>query len=496
MYNVRMLKPLTVTACSIVLLLSLGTACRGEEQDRASSSPDKNNQLLDTVIIPAEFGIIRGRSEGPGPVSFILIRREGIENGRINYAKTVRGITARPPLAAATAAVILVRPDEEERRDLAENGRLAVKTIAADPDPAERALLAQKIERYALVIKRMKEIVETVERESLPKELRALIAKSEDFRNNLLSLEDYTRFLTRLGKKTGVSLATYKQIALFASSLRLQKEIEPAKAAQEKEQLLERMKPLLDSRDRRKLKESETAFKNGELSRNAYFQLLKSLAQKTGISFRQYRYLADYCSYIRADADLDRGALRDECREARSKIEQALLAQQSRPQEKRVAMLNDFHILFNLLSLTASRKECAYFEENRAAFAPERLRAFLMDQEEKLLDKPALGEGAVLAITMMDHSLEQIKGLCALLPKIESFLNASFAREDAALEEMTAGLLKEGIAVGIVILDDPSLETLRSALKKGGFPYLVISPAAGEPKREDLFPQTMIKKGR
>lgn len=496
MYNNQMMKQILITISSIGILLSAGAVSRTEEKKDAVT-PVPGNHPIHSFAIPADIGIVRDRCEGSGPVSFILIRREGTEDGRINYAKTIHGLAARTPLTTMSYAVILLRPDMDERKDLEENGKLAVRTIDAGLSlAAERTALLQKIGRYALVIKRMKEIVETIEREGLSKELRMLVSKSEDLRGNLLSVDEYARFLIRLAKKAGISLKDFKQVSLFNASLRLEKRIEPAKAAYENEQLMDSMKPFLDAKDRVKLKEAQLAFKNGELSRNAYFLQIRSLAKKTGISFARYPYLADYCTYIQATADLDRVKLREECRQIRERLEQAFLSRQTASQGERVRALKDLHIFFHLLSLTASRKEYEYFTQHRDAFAPARLQGFLMAQEEKLLDKPGLSEEDVMAITMMDHSLEQIRGLCALLSDVESFLNSSFAREDAAFGAVIENLRHEGVSVGIVILDEPSLETMRSDLKKRGVPHIIVSPAAGEPKREDLFPQTMIKKGR
>ncbi|HRZ87267.1 MAG TPA: hypothetical protein P5287_05575, partial [bacterium] len=264
--------------------------------------------------LPPAIGTIIERRKGGGDGTLLIIRHQQVQGLLHDYATMVGKMCALPPLAGSRTSLVVVSSDPDLRRQLAACKKPPVRIVDCDAASAPSfARLQNDVEPHRRVLAQIGEVVGDIRRECLPETLAAVLSKTDDFESGLLPLDDYAVFLARQCKKEQISLEEFPDVRAVLKVRHLENAIEPAKAESEMSRLLDNLLPRLGAADCARLDEAANAVTAGKLTRNAYYQMVRSYASRVGFSLSPYKHLKQYTAYLSETAGIRRHAVEEEC---------------------------------------------------------------------------------------------------------------------------------------------------------------------------------------
>ena len=190
-------------------------------------------------------------------------------------------------------------------------------------------------------------------------------------RNKILALEEEKGFTRRWERLKAFALAKnvaidgYTELKTLDDVTLLEKEIDFAKANDQRTELLEILKSKISKTDSEKLILRSLAFKAGKISDANYYSEIADLASRYGVSADTYPDLARFMKYLSLFESLDLSRVFEELEAFENSVKSAFYATED---ERLLARLEEeWNILSHLVSGEASSKEYLSFRASDAS---------------------------------------------------------------------------------------------------------------------------------
>ncbi|MDP2929043.1 MAG: hypothetical protein Q8O01_03135, partial [Candidatus Omnitrophota bacterium] len=217
-------------------------------------------------------------------------------------------------------SVLKTFPDDQIRKSTAKyfmkKGKLSAGeffSITSDKEVAlygieDKPLYMENVEQF----KRIRQINESTKKDitNLTAALDGL--KSKIYSPDMMSLDknsilhkdgkiafsDRWELINNLASKSGVKYQQYENLTKLVESLKLEKNIDFAKANKERDALIDALSKKMPKQDLEQLVLKSLSFKQGKISQGEYYVFLQELARRYGIDPEPYKLLIAYTDYI------------------------------------------------------------------------------------------------------------------------------------------------------------------------------------------------------
>jgi len=152
----------------------------------------------------------------------------------------------------------------------------------------------------------------TDEKQVYSPELHKVLYKARLHNESKISFDIYWDFLEEACREKGISTEGYRSIAVFLEAVRLEKEIDFARATSERKQLIDGLMPVLGKGELEDMVARTLRFSNNEIAPEEYHRELIAFAAEKDVDTELYPELLKYAAYTDVYRDLNIAGLQRE----------------------------------------------------------------------------------------------------------------------------------------------------------------------------------------
>ncbi|MCX5666367.1 MAG: hypothetical protein NT036_04905, partial [Candidatus Omnitrophica bacterium] len=318
--------------------------------------------------------------------------------------------------------------------------------------------LKEDTEKY---FNQIKAVLNKLKNDIYSPELKELDAKSQDYEAKKLSFTDYVKYLEALGQKQKVNLRQYENLFKLISVLVYEKKINFNVVDKERASLIDVITKKLDKDQLKELISKSLEFKVSKISSAEYYDYLKGLAVKYGISMPDdYSNLFNYIIYNSVYSRIENEKLFNDIKRFEEAIKERLFVNDDQRTLDKLA--RHINILLGLTNIRLLNGDFDYYKERKAEFTHEVFADFIKKMAAKFgyayeIDPPS-------------------QAVVESMPKLEDFYVIAIKRDKALVDNTVQAMKKEGAEISVLVTGGFHSEGITKLLEKQGVSYIVVCP--------------------
>ncbi len=288
-----------------------------------------------------------------------------------------------------------------------------------------------------------------------------------------IGLGDYVTTLAEgSAKSAGVNTAAFPNITLFRKAVAMEKALDFTKVESERTEFLKNLTGSLTAADMTRLVALSLEFRLHHVSFGDYYQLLKSMASRHGVSLKGYPTLEKYVSYALLSDGIARASFLDEITIFEESIGTGLA--KTPAQKELLSLTRDAALIKKIVHHNLTYREWSLYGVRGAAVAqwPQRLRA--------LAEKTGVSASAP-----SDFGFP--------LDLFESFYKDAEARNEHFVKHLFAKMKESGQRSAVLVAGGFHTEGVRSLLKKRGISHVVVTPSLTTFDKDDNYLDVFVR---
>ncbi|MDD5173207.1 MAG: 6-phosphofructokinase [Candidatus Omnitrophica bacterium] len=318
--------------------------------------------------------------------------------------------------------------------------------------------LKEDTERY---FNRIKAVLNKLKITIYSEELKEFDQKTQDYESKKISFTDYIKYLEILAARYKVSLRRYENLFKLVSVLIYEKKIDFNVVDKERAALIDAITKKLDKDQLAELVNKSLEFKVGKISSVEYYNYLRALAAKYGITLSsEYPNLFNYIIYNSVYSRIENEHLFNDIK----KFEEALKERMFADDDQRTLdkLSRHINILLGLTNIKLLNGDFDYYKERKEEFSHEVFAGFINRMAAKFgfayeIDPPS-------------------EAVVESMPKLEDFYAIAIKRDKALVDNTMQAMKKENAQISVLVTGGFHSEGITKLLEKQGVSYLVICP--------------------
>ncbi len=292
-------------------------------------------------------------------------------------------------------------------------------------------------------------------------ELKELDLKSQDYESKKLSFTDYVKYLETLGSRYKVAVRPYENLFKLISVLVYEKKIDFNVVDKERAAVIDTITKKLDKESLTELVNKSLEFKSGKISSAEYYDYLRALAVKYGISLSsEYPNLFNYIIYNPVYSRIENEHLFDDIKKFEEALKEKIFANNDQRELERLS--RHINTLLGLANIKLLNGDFDYYKEHRDEFSHEAFASFI--------NKMSGRYGFAYEV---DQPSEAVK---ESMPKLEDFYSIAIKRDKALVDNTLNAMNKEDARISVLVTGGFHSEGITKLLEKQGVSYIVICP--------------------
>ena len=292
-------------------------------------------------------------------------------------------------------------------------------------------------------------------------ELREFDAKTQDYEAKKVSFTDYVKYLESLGVKHKVAVRPYDNLFKLISVLIYEKKIDFSVVDKERAVLIDTVTKKLDKDGVTELVNKSLEFKVGKISSAEYYDYLKKLVSKYGISLvSDYPNLFNYIIYNSVYSRIENEQLFNDIK----KYEEALKEKMFSNDDQRTLdrLFRHINILIGLVNIKLLNGDFDYYKANKDAFAYEVFAEFI--------NKMTTRYGFAYQVEPPSPAVTES------MPKLEDFYAIAIKRDKALVDNTIQAMKTENAQISVLVTGGFHSEGIAKLLEAQGVSYMVVCP--------------------
>jgi len=292
-------------------------------------------------------------------------------------------------------------------------------------------------------------------------ELKEFDAKSQDYESKKLSFTDYVKYLESMSTAHKISPRQYENLFKLISVLVYEKKIDFNVVDKERATLIDIITKKLDKEQLTGLVNKSLEFKVNKISSAEYYEYLRGLATKYGISLvDDYPNLFNYIVYNSVYSRIENEKLFNDIKKFEEAIKDKLFANDD--QRTLDKLSRHINILLGLTNIKLLNGDFDYYKTRKEEFAHEAFADFINRMAAKF--------GFAYEI---DNPSEAVR---ESMPKLEDFYAIAIKRDKALVDNTIQAMNKETAQISVLITGGFHSEGITKLLEKQNISYIVICP--------------------
>ncbi len=292
-------------------------------------------------------------------------------------------------------------------------------------------------------------------------ELKELDIKSQDYESKKLSFTDYVKYLESLGQKHKVNLRQYENFFKLVSVLIYEKKINFNVVDKERAALIDVITKKLEKDALTELVNKSLEFKTGKISSAEYYDYLKALAVKHGISMpNEYPNLFNYIIYNSVYSKIENEQLFNDIKKFEEAVKDKIFTNDD--QKTLDKLSRHINILLGLVNIRLLNGDFDYYKSHTDEFAHEIFAEFIK--------KMAVRYGFAYEVDAPSPAVTES------MPKLEDFYSIAIKRDKALVDNTIQAMRKEGTQISVLVTGGFHSEGITKLLEKQGISYIVVCP--------------------
>ncbi|MDP3790568.1 MAG: hypothetical protein Q8R38_00790 [Candidatus Omnitrophota bacterium] len=292
-------------------------------------------------------------------------------------------------------------------------------------------------------------------------ELKDLDSKAQDYESKKMSFTDYVKYLETLANQHKIPLRQYENLFKLVSVLIYEKKINFSVVDKERATLIDAITKKLDKDQLKELVNKSLEFKVSKISSSEYYDYLKNLALKYGISLvEEYPNLFNYIIYNSVYSRIENEKLFNDIKKFEDAIKEKLFANDD--QRTLDKLSHHINILLGLVNIRLLNGDFDYYKEHKEEFTYEIFAEFI--------NKMATKFGFAYEIDSPSEAVVES------MPKLEDFYAIAIKRDRALVDNTIQAMKKEDAQVSVLVTGGFHSEGITKLLEKQGMSYIVVCP--------------------
>lgn len=318
--------------------------------------------------------------------------------------------------------------------------------------------LKEDTERY---FNQIKSVINKLKDYVYSDELKEFDTKTQDYESKKLSFTDYVRHLELLSQKYKIPLRQYENLFKLISVLIFEKKIDFNVVDKERSSLIDTITKKLDKEKLTILVNKSLEFKAGKISSAEYYDYLRALATKYGVSISgDYPNLFYYIIYNSVYSRIENEHLFNDIKKFEIDAREKMFANDDqRTLEKLSRHIN---ILLGLANIKLLNGDFDYYKANKEEFTHEAFAAFI--------NKMAQRYGFAYEVDAPSEAVKES------MPKLEDFYSIAIRRDRALVDNTVQAMREESTPVSVLITGGFHSEGITKLLEKQNISYVVVCP--------------------
>ena len=318
--------------------------------------------------------------------------------------------------------------------------------------------LKEDVEKY---FNQIKAVLNKLKNYIYSDELKELDTKNLDYESKKLSFTDYVKYLESLGEKYKMNLRQYENLFKLVSVLVYEKKIDFNVVDKERAALIDVITKKLEKEALAELVNKSLEFKVGKISSAEYYDYLKALAAKHGISMSgEYPNLFNYIIYNSVYSRIENEQLFSDIKKFEGDVKNKIFANDDqRTLDKLSCHIN---ILLGLVNIRLLNGDFDYYKSRRDEFTHEIFAEFIKKMAQRY--------GFAYEVDAPSPAVTES------MPKLEDFYSIAIKRDKALVDNTIQAMRKEDAQVSVLITGGFHSEGITKLLEKQGISYIVVCP--------------------
>ncbi|OGW83600.1 MAG: hypothetical protein A2987_02925 [Omnitrophica bacterium RIFCSPLOWO2_01_FULL_45_10] len=307
------------------------------------------------------------------------------------------------------------------------------------------------------------------------KELLEFDRKKSAFEEKALSFKDYVLYLLAYSKEKKIGMSGLQNIPILAKTLLLENEIDFKRSNSERDQLIGGLTGSLSKNESKELVQKTIELKLGRVQDAEFYSYLAEKSKELKIGIGEYKNLSRYIGYTTLYSTLDKEKVSKEMESLEGRIKNLLY--QNDAQKELDKLTGRLHLINNLLNITLTQEEFAYYQAHEDEFDVTNYLNFI--------NRYATQYGLNLK---PDEGLARIN---SYLKKMEKFYELSYKRDEEFVKRIKINHKPQtkdlGPKVGVLITGGFHTENLSRLFKENNISYISIMPNFGLDEKESPY---------
>ncbi|MFA5499446.1 MAG: hypothetical protein WC404_00025 [Candidatus Omnitrophota bacterium] len=318
--------------------------------------------------------------------------------------------------------------------------------------------LKEESEKY---FNQIKAVLNKLKKDIYSAQLMDLDTKIQDYESKKLSFTDYIKYLETLAVAYKVNLRQYENLFKLVSVLVYEKKINFNVVDKERAAIIDAITKKLNKEQLTELVNRSLEFKVSKISSVEYYDYLRNLALKYGISLaNDYPNLFNYIIYNSVYSRIENEKLFSDIKKFEEAVKEKLFANDD--QRTLDKLSRNINTLLGLVNIRLLNEDFEYYKAHREEFAHEVFASFINKMVTKFgfayeLDQPS-------------------QAVRESMPKLEDFYAIAIKRDKALVDNTIQAMKKENTQVSVLVTGGFHSEGITRILEKQGVSYMVICP--------------------
>ncbi|MDD5438931.1 MAG: hypothetical protein PHS37_01945, partial [Candidatus Omnitrophica bacterium] len=280
--------------------------------------------------------------------------------------------------------------------------------------------------------------------------------KFNAYKVNKLPLKEYLDYLVRKAEDKAIAIKTLANVYLLNQALRMEPEIDFAKANAEREVLVDELGKRLSKNALNELVAKTVDFKAEKVRQTDFYEFLSTKAAAVRLDLAKFSNLKNYIVYVALYEAVDKTEVMAEITELEEKIKDVLW--QNEVQKELDRLSRHFALTQNLFNVTLTRDDYRYYKTHEEQFAVRNYREFV-DRQAPLYK---------ITARLPDNAGD----LDSYREDMNRFYECSFSRDEAFLRNIKF----DESQIAVIVTGGFHTENLCELFKKNNIAYVSIMP--------------------
>ena len=357
-----------------------------------------------------------------------------------------------------------------------ENEKLYIENLSAFRQTWQNRTITEKF------IQKISTVLQTLKDKIYSPNLLNFDSKEHQYKNNELSLTEWTKFLEEhctLYRVQCTDNEKYRNFNLIRNSISIEKQLDLNKVEQERERLIRYLQKQLPKEELEQLVRISLQFKSGKIPTLAFYEYLENLI-RTDSEAPTLDSLTNYISLLEIQSQISTNQLFTELDLITNEIKSHLF--QNKQQQKLDKLTKHINILKKLYRLELNREELEYYNKNKDKFTTKQLLA---------ISKTIVSSKK----TPLPHTLSNtsfFEKVDASLIPATNFYKLALERDRALVANVIDKMTKENTKKAIMVCGGFHALGITEILENKDINYVVVTPKITKEQTNNPYLSLML----